>query len=158
MLEAAPHFALKTVRTERVVGIPASLPNVLVLLFQDQNTVAAARNVNQTLRRAYPDGDDLIVASLVNMSGVPRIMRKLADTVLNRAYDEAAKEIPAGYDPADYIVLLPDWDGGVFRQFAVPDVSQQALLIVIDHTGQVVLRKQGGDLARAALKELEKLI
>lgn len=158
MLGPAPEFALTAVASERQVGIPHSLPNVLVLLFQDQNTVAAARAVNQTVRRVYPYSDDLVVASVVNMSGVPRMMRGMAERVLNRAYSEAAKEIPTGYDPADYIVLLPDWSGGVFRKFAVVDVSKQALMVVINDQGQIVLRKQGGDLARAALNELQKLV
>ena len=158
MSDQAPHFRLEATSTERVVGVPDSLPKVLVLLFQEQNTVDAARHVNETIRGVYEDVDDLIVASVVDMSGVPRFMRKMAQKMLYRAYEDAAKSIPDERDPADYIVLLPDWSGSVFKQFGVTDVTKKALMVIVDHEGNIALRKQGGNLGKAALDELDKLI
>ena len=158
MLEKAPLFRLEATSTERIVGLPDSLPKVLVLLFQDQNTIDTAREVNSTIRGVYEESDDLIVATLVDMSGVPRFMRKMAQKMLHRAYKDAAESIPDDRDPADFIILLPDWSGSVFKQFGAKDVTKKALMVIIDHEGNIVLRKQGGNLGKAAINELDKLI
>ncbi len=157
-MNKAPEFTLETVATKRTVGIPDSLPLTMILLFQDQNTVDTARNVNAAVRDVYPDAEDVIVASVVDMSGVPRLMRKMAEKVLDRAYDKAAAEIPDGHDPADFIMLLPDWTGRVFKAFDAGDVSRKALMVIVDYEGNIVTQKRGGNLGQAALKELDKLV
>lgn len=154
----APNFALTTVATERTVGIPDSMPTTMVLLFQDQKTADAARKVNEAVRGVHQDAEEVIVASIVDMSAVPRFMYKMATTVLNRAYDNAAAEIPEGFDAADYIMLLPDWSGDVFKAFGIGDVSRKAQMLIIDYEGSIVFSQQGGNLAKAALRELDKLV
>lgn len=158
MPEKAPTFSLQTVATNRSVGIPDSMPLTMVLLFQDQNTVDAARKVNEKVRSVYKDSEDLIVASVVDLSAVPRFMYKMANKMLDRAYEKAAAEIPAEYDPADFIMLLPDWSGDVFKAFKVGDVSRKALMLIIDFEGNIVFKQQGGNLGKAALRELDKLV
>lgn len=156
-MTAAPKFEI-VATTGRKIGVPYSLPKVLVLLFQDQSTADVAREVNQTIRGVYEEPDDLIIASAVDLSGVPRFMRGIAEKLLKKAYQDAAKQLPADVDPADYIVLLPDWGGDLFRMFRVGDVSRKALMIIIDHEGNIVARQQGGNLGKLALRELDKLI
>lgn len=156
-MTAAPKFEI-VATTGRTFGIPHSLPKVMVLLFQDQSTVDVAREVNQTIRGVHEEPDDLIVASVVDLSGVPRFMRGMADKMLQKAYQNAAKQLPAHVDPADYIVLLPDWGGDLFRKFDVGDVSRKALMVIIDDEGKIVARQQGGNLGKLALRELDKLI
>ncbi len=156
-MSASPKFEI-VATTGRTVGVPYSLPKVLVLLFQDQSTADAAKQINETVRRVHPEPDDLIVASAVNLAGVPRFMRGMADKMLQKAYQNAAKQLPADVDPADYIVLLPDWGGDLFRLFDVGDVSRKALMVIIDDEGNIVARQQGGNLGKLALRELDKLI
>ncbi|HFC11712.1 MAG TPA: hypothetical protein ENJ56_02615 [Anaerolineae bacterium] len=160
MSKPAPKFQLAATSTERIVGVPYSQPKVLVLLFQDENTAEVAREVNQTIRAVHEDVEDLIVATLVDMSGVPRFMRKMGQKMLLKAYQDAAEkiELADGVDPADFIVLLPDWSGDTFRIFQVGDVSRKALMVIIDHEGNIVFRRQGGNLGKAALAQLDKLI
>jgi hypothetical protein len=153
----APRFEI-VATTGRTIGIPYSLPKVLVMLFQDQNTVDVAREVNETIRGVYQEPDDLIVASVVNLSAVPRFMRGMAEKMLQKAYQNAAKQLPDDVDPADYIVLLPDWGGDLFRAFSVGDVSRKALMVIIDDQGEIVAQQQGGNLGKLALRELDKLI
>ncbi len=157
-MKKAPNFQLETVATQRVIGIPESMPLTMVLLFQDQNTVDTAREVNATIRGVYRDSEDVIVASVVDLGAVPRLMRKMAEKLLERAYEKAAAEVPDGYDPADFIMLLPDWTGQVFKAFEVGDVSRKALMIIIDFEGNIVMQKRGGNLGQTALKELDKLV
>lgn len=153
----APTFEIEAT-TGRIIGIPHSLPTVLVLLFQDQNTVEVAREVNETIRAEHQEPEDLIVASVVDLSGVPRFMRGMAEKMLQKAYQNAAKRLPDDVDPADYIVLLPDWGGDLFRSFDVGDVSRKALMVIIDDEGNIMARQQGGNLGKTALRELDKLI
>ena len=158
MLEKAPTFELTSVATNRIVGVPASLPSVLILLFQAEETANVAQNINELIRARHEASEDLIVASLVNLSGIPRFMRKMGNKMLAMSYKKAADAFPDGHDPADYIVLLPDWDGDVFRSFGVGDVSKKAFMVIIDHEGNIVFKRQGGNLGKAALRELDKLV
>ena len=158
MTEEAPKFKLEAASGLRTVGHPHSLPQVLVLLFQAEATADAARLVNEAVRGVYEDSEDMIVASVADMSSVPRFMHKMSKNMLLRAYEKAAENIPEGFDPADYIILLPDWTGQVFKAFDVGDVNKKALMVIIDHEGQIVLKKRGGNLGKAALEELDKLI
>lgn len=158
MTTKAPYFQLTSVATNREIGIPISQPSVLVLLFQAEETANTAHSVNEAIRRVHEASEDLIVASIMNLSGVPRFMRKMGEKMLALSYQKAAKAFPDGYDPADYIVLLPDWSGEVFRHFDVGDVTKKAVMIIIDHNGNVVFRRQGGNLGKAAVAELDKLI
>ena len=158
MNNVTPQFKLEAASGQRTIGHPHSLPQVLVLLFQDEATADAARLVNEAVRGVYEDSEDMLVASVADMSGVPRFMRKMSKNMLLRAYEEAAENIPEGFDPADYIILLPDWNGQVFKAFEAGDVSRKALMVIIDHEGKIVLKKRGGNLGKAALEELDKLI
>lgn len=158
MTTPAPHFKLTSVATNRVVGVPISQPSVLILLFQAEETADVAHSVNEAIRHVHHASEDLIVASVMNLSGVPRFMRKMGEKMLSLSYQKAAKAFPDGYDPADYIVLLPDWTGEVFRHFEVGDVTKKAVMIIIDHDGNIVFRRQGGNLSRAAVAQLDKLI
>lgn len=158
MTDKAPQFKLEAASGLRTIGHPHSLPRVLILLFQDEATADAARLVNEVVRGVYEDSEDMFVASVADMSAVPRFMLKMSKNMLLRAYEKAAENIPEGIDPADYIILLPDWSGQVFKAFEVGDVSKKALMVIIDHEGRIVLRKRGGNLGQAALKELDKLI
>ncbi len=153
----APKFEI-VATTGRIIGVPYSLPKVLVLLFQDQSTTDVARDVNETLREVHKEPDDLIIASVVNLSGVPRFMRGMAEKMLKKAYEKAAAQLPDDVDPVDYIVLLPDWGGDLFRVFNVGDVSRKALMVIIDDEGNIVARQHGGNLGKLALQELDKLI
>jgi hypothetical protein len=38
--------------------------------------------------------------------------------ILNQAYERAAEVLPPDADPADYIVILPDWGGHLSRDHA----------------------------------------
>ena len=154
----APFFQLTSVATNREVGIPISQPSVLVLLFQAEETADAARRVNEAIRRVHDASEDLIVASIINLSGVPRFMRKMGEKMLALSYKKAANAFPDGYDPAEYIVLLPDWSGEVFRHFEVGDVTKKAVMIIVDHDGNIVFKRRGGNLGKAAIAELDKLI
>ena len=156
-MKSAPKFEL-TSTAGRKVGVPFSQPTVLVLLFQDQQTVDVARDVNERIRAVHQEPEDLILGSIVNLKAVPRFMRGMAEKMMDKAYDKAAAQLPPEVDPADYIVLLPDWSGNVFQSFGVGDVSKKALMVIIDDKGNIVAQQQGGNLAQTALRELDKLI
>lgn len=40
--------------------------------------------------------------------------------ILNQAYDRAAEALPPDADPAEYVIILPDWGGLVSRETTVP--------------------------------------
>ncbi|MGB1249548.1 MAG: hypothetical protein ACPG8W_02880 [Candidatus Promineifilaceae bacterium] len=158
MITKAPAFQLTSVASNRLVGVPDSQPSVLILLFQAESTADAAQAVNEQIRRVHEASEDLIIASVVDLGSVPRFMRKMGEKMLAMSYKKAVASFPEGHNPADYVILLPDWSGEVFRKFGVGDVSKKALMIIIDHEGNIVFKRQGGNLGKAALKELDKLV
>lgn len=150
----APTFRLVAVHSGRVVQHPGLEARALVLLFHNHQTLDAVRPLQEAVRGRYPDAGEVLVASVADLGFVPRPMRRLAEKFMRRAYAEATRYVPAGLDPADYVVILPDWTGRVTEAFGVAGTGERAALVVIDREGQVLGRQQGGALGEAALRSL----
>ena len=155
--QPAPTFRLTAVVSGRVVGPSASDRRALVLLFHNQHTLDAVREVQRSVRERYPSPQEVLAASVTDLSHVPRLLHGVVETVLKRAYSEASSYVPAGLDPADYVVILPDWSGKVTKAFGVGNVDKEAALVVIDGRGMLVGGYQGMQPGRAAIEFLSKL-
>lgn len=104
-----------------------------------------------SVRRSIPDAEQLPIALIVDLRVVPRLLRGTAERFMEGAYKEAASEVPDGYDPADHLILLPDWTGAVFRAYGVGDVSRYPYLILVSPEGRIAAAFQGADSASAAV-------
>ena len=56
---------------------------------------------------------------MIDARVVPRLFRGTAEGMMEREYREAAAAMPKGYDPAEHLILLPDWKGEVVRAYGV---------------------------------------
>lgn len=103
------------------------------------------------VRRSIPDAEQLPLALIVDLRVVPRLLRGTAERFMEGAYKEAASEVPDGYDPADHLILLPDWTGAVFGAYGVGDVSRFPHLVLVSPEGRIVASVQGADSVSAVL-------
>lgn len=135
----------------RNIGTPA------ILVFHGQDTADAALEVNKAVRREHPGADEVFIASIIDLRSFPGMFHGMVKPELEKAYFNAAGKLPEGADPADLVVILPDWDGAVHDTADVKNSTRQAVIVVADAQGRVFRRDHGdrpADFALAALAEL----
>jgi hypothetical protein len=147
----APQFELRAIASGRTFRIQDYIGRPVLLLFVDYNTGRSTREVVQSLRRAYPEFHKLPIALVVDLRIVPGLLRGTAIRIMESAYKQAATEIPAGADPADHLILLPDWSGNVFSDYQVGNVNQYMHLILIGANGRIAATYQGQNPTQTAL-------
>jgi hypothetical protein len=87
----------------------------------------------------------------------PSFLRLPADLVLSSAYEPAAGELPADADPADYVVILPDWGGLVRSEYGARRTGRAAAIVVVDEDFGVTGSYQGERPVEAVLELLESV-
>jgi hypothetical protein len=135
-----------------------------VLLFLARETSNDGAPVIARLREEYPLASEVLMASVVDLHIVPRLVRGVAEAAMRLSYDKAVERFPQEFkppqpgtpvDPADYILILPDWDAAVTRDFGMRNPARTPGLAVLDRHGAVVGLQEGGDLVQKALSSLE---
>ncbi|MGB3680964.1 MAG: hypothetical protein WA990_00615 [Rubrobacteraceae bacterium] len=140
----APEFSSLAAGSGREIGLQSCAGRKLVLIFHLQNTAQTAEKINQAVRERYPSTDEVLVASVIDLSLVPPLYWPTINLVLGNAYNQASTRIPAGFDPADYIVILQDWGGLISRKFGVRGVNRMAAVVIVDEESRVEGFYQGG--------------
>ena len=134
----APDFELEAIVSDRLINPHQLQGQTLLLLFHNQNTVSAVVDVQDAVRQAYPSAADVIIASVVDLDGVPRMFRGMVRKAMAQGYEEASRQIPDDWDPVEYVVLLPDWKGEVSKSYGVGKLDEHAAVVVIDPEGNIV--------------------
>ncbi|MBX7233956.1 MAG: hypothetical protein K1X65_06190 [Caldilineales bacterium] len=155
--QPAPSFRLTAAVSGRVIGPGLVGERPLVLLFHNQHTLAAVRELQEAVRQRYPSAQEVLVASVADTSKAPRLLRGVVEAALKHAYAEASKFVPAGLDPADYVIILPDWSGAVTKAYGVGNVDREGEVVVIDGMGRLVGKHRGQQPGQAALAFLASL-
>ena len=155
--EAAPPFVLTALGSGRQIS-PAGNNHALLLVFHDQNTVEQVQAMQENVRSRYADAGRLQIASVVNMKAVPVFLRGAAEAVMKSSYSKAAAAMPQGLDAADYVVILPDWDGKVSQIFGALKIARQPRLVLLDPQGTIHSVYQDVEISVAALAMVERLL
>ena len=155
-IEKIPSVTLTSIGSGRKVkldsiGVPA------VLIFHGRNTSDAVRAVNGPVRDRYPGASSLLVASVADLHSAPRLLRGVVEAFIKDAYEEAVQELPEGWKPYDYLLILPDWDGKVTRAVGLDNTYRTAGVIVLDSQGIIIGVYQGKNLVSQTLALLEKI-
>lgn len=128
----------------------------VVLVFHLQGTAPTARGINRAVRERFPDPEEVIIASVIDLSVVPPVYWMTVGLVLGSAYEQATRELPPDVDPADYLVILPDWGGRVSRDYGVRSTGRAAAaIVVVDEDSNITLSYQGERPVGAVLEALE---
>jgi hypothetical protein len=149
--QPAPDFTLTAIKSGREISRKSCAGMVLGLVFHGRETVHAVVEINTTVRPVYPEPKPVVLVSVVDLSIVPRLLHRAVKPMLEQAYDQAAREVPKEYNPADYVFLLPDWNGSVTKAFRVKHTDKNAAIVVVDPAGRVTGSYQGPQPGPAAL-------
>ena len=144
--------------TAVVSGLEIDLANLgrpAVLVFHGQDTAAAAMEVNNTVRAAYPDASEVLVASVIDLRQFPSMFHAMVKPELEKAYHKAAGKLPEEANVAELIVLLPDWKGATHDACGVQDSTREAAVIIAGPDGSILARAQGEKLGEAAVTALQ---
>lgn len=150
-----PPVTMTAVGSGRVLHLDRlDVPAVLFFLWRD--TTHLAERINLAVRGRYPLAEQLVVINVADLRGVPRIVHRLVAHELERAYRDIASQLPATLDPADFVLIVPDWQGSVPRAVGLPGPVRRPSVAVVDAGGRLLGTHQGTDLAEAALALLER--
>ena len=156
--QAAPPFSLKAVATGRIFRPADYRGRAVLLIFADHNTGRSAQAVVERLRRRYSQFELLAIALVIDARIVPRLFRGTAEGRMEKEYRETAAAIPSGYDPADHLILLPDWNGEVTRAYRAGDLGRAIHLFLIGPDGLISGEYHGPDPAARALEMVQALL
>ena len=151
----APDFDLLAAGSGRRVRMRDLADRKVVLVFHLQGTAPTAREINRAVRERFPDPGEVLVASVIDLSIVPPVYWLTVGLVLGSAYEQATRELPPDVDPADYLVILPDWGGRVSRDYGVRNTGRAAAIVIVDEGSNVILSSQGERPVAAVLEVLE---
>lgn len=126
-----------------------------VLIVHNQYTYQAAVEVNPAVRAIYPSAAEVLILSVFDAPGVPRLLRGVAEGFMEQAYHQAAASLPEGFAPAEYVIILPDWEGRIRQSLGFAPVNREAGIAIVDANGLVLARKQGNNLAEFVVRALE---
>ncbi|MGB3635836.1 MAG: hypothetical protein WA982_17500 [Rubrobacteraceae bacterium] len=152
----APDFSLLASGSGRRVTLRGNDGRPVVLIFHLQGTAPTAREINRAVRERYPNPEEVLVASVIDLSIVPPVYWMTVGLVLNQAYEQAAAELPTDTDPAEYVVILPDWGGRVSRSYGVRRTNRAAAIVIIDRDSYIAGFYQGERPVEAVLEVLEQ--
>jgi len=159
MAEPAPDITLTAVASKRKIALNAVATPTLLILFE-QGTAGQIDPVVSAVRDAWPTADLVQIANVVDLRKFPRIVRKVAETLLNNSYNQNARNVKEGRDPADYVIILPDWQARVMKAVGIENVSARIAIAVVAPGGRLIGAYQGEgegakavELLRAAIAE-----
>ena len=153
--DRAPDFVLLAAGSGRRGRLRELAGRKVVLVFHLQGTAPTARAMNRAVRERFPDPEEVFIASVIDLSIVPSLYWMTVGLVLNSAYEQVARELPPDVDPAEYLVILPDWGGRVSRDYGVRNTGRAAAIVVVDEDSNVTLSYQGERPVEAVLEALE---
>ncbi|MBA2375707.1 MAG: hypothetical protein M3494_06610 [Actinomycetota bacterium] len=115
--DRAPFFSLIAAGSGHQVSLRKTSGGTIVLILHGRGDEEAVREMNRAMREKFPEPDDPIVASVIDLSFVPPFYWVAANMELDRAYREAANALPPDADPREHVVILPDWTGSTTRKY-----------------------------------------
>jgi hypothetical protein len=155
IMQKAPTFFLTATGASRLVGGPPGPTAPLLLLFHGHAGAQTAHDLNATLRGLYPTVEELQIASIVDLHSVPRFMRPVVTPTLSAAYSKSAASVPQGYDPREYVIIAPDWEGMVTRAFGMTERTHDVGLVLIAPGWKFYDRYIGDDPQGAATRMVD---
>jgi hypothetical protein len=156
--ELFPDVTLKAIGSAREVAL-RGIGKPAVLLFHTQETAEEAAKINAAIRavKDCQTPDQLFIANVVDLHAVPKLFRSFAENAMKDSYKKAAETLPAGANPVEYILILPDWDASLTKAIGMKDVDKTAGVVVLDAGGHVVETYQGADAVNTTLGFLKKI-
>ncbi|MEK6985994.1 MAG: hypothetical protein AABX89_06405 [Candidatus Thermoplasmatota archaeon] len=142
-----PAFSIAAAVSGRPIT-PALFAKRGVLILHGVKSSDAAKEVSKLVRGRWPQATDVALASIVDLRSFAGLWKKVAEAQIKSTYEKlAAKATEAGLDPAEQVLIGPDWDGSVCATLGAtkPDEAPTALVV---KSGTVVAVCVGADLTK----------
>jgi hypothetical protein len=153
--ESVKYRPLTAVGTNRTIDV-SHLDRPAVFLCFAQATEKEPEPVEAAIREHYT-ASQVLIGHVVDLHGVPGMMRGMAERILASEYEKAVAALPEGETVEDYVVLLPDWDAAFIRSLGFSeDVSKRMGVAVFGRDGALLGTAQGEGAADACLGWLSK--
>jgi cytochrome oxidase Cu insertion factor (SCO1/SenC/PrrC family) len=159
----APDFTLAHLEG-RTVSLKDYRGRKVVVVFGAKNSGDQAAEIAKTIHSRFAP-DELPIISVLDLHGLPRMMRPVAKTMIGKAYKDAVRDVivdlqkinhPVPADPSEVVIMLPDWDGAVTTSYGVGDVDKQAVAVVVDENGDIAGSFSGAGAGAQALTLLPR--
>jgi hypothetical protein len=144
---------LQAVGSGRKFDLSAPGRPVLLICF-GQETRDGVGAIEAAARRQYASAGELLVGHVIDLHKVPGLLRKVAEGVLAAEHRKAVEALEPGQPADEYVVILPDWDGGAVRSLGLEDATRAIGLALLRGDGNVAWRYQGPDPASALATRL----
>jgi hypothetical protein len=151
-----PHFAISAAVSGREVSPAAFQGRAAVLVVHGSKSTDAAKDVSKALRARHRPSE-VFSASIVDLRAFSGLWKRVAEAQVKASYEKLAakvREAAPADDPADWVVICPDWDGAVSRALGVEDPDGAPAAIVVGADGQVKGAVQGRDLGPRVMEML----
>jgi hypothetical protein len=144
--QPVPAFTATAAVSGRIVS-DADLKGTGVLVVHGAKTADAAKEVSKAVRTRWPQPQQAFLASIVDLRGFSGLWKRVAEAQVKSTYEKlAAKAKEAGLDPAEQVLICPDWDGALAAALGVAEPDREAAAIVVK-SGKVVAVAAGKDIA-----------
>jgi hypothetical protein len=134
-----PNFSVQAAVSARTISPAAFAGRRAILVVHGSKTADAAKEVSKLVRAKY-DAKQVFSASIVDLRAFGGLWKKVAEAQVKQTYEKLAgkvKEANPGEDPADWVVICPDWDGSVGKALGVDKPDEEAAAIVVGADGTV---------------------
>ncbi len=149
----APELTLTAVVSKREIKLnDVSVPTLLLLLSQESG--GPLDDIIAAVRAQYPTAEQAQIVSVVDAHKFPKLMHKVAEGMMSGRYHNRAKELPAGRNPEDYIIIIPDWKASAIEALGIESVATKMAIAVLAPGARLIGIDQSDDLSAAALRLL----
>ncbi|MEO9256158.1 MAG: hypothetical protein ABI305_11485 [Tepidiformaceae bacterium] len=147
---AAPAISLTAIVSKRkLVFNDVPVPTLLVLVAQE--TAGLVDPIFAAVREKYPLASQVQIATIIDTHKFPAILKKFAEGLMKGRYNESAKNMEPGKDPADYLLIVPDWKAAASKALGLTDTSEHLAIAVVAPGGKLIGTDQSADTAAAAM-------
>ena len=122
-----------------------------MLICLAQETEKEAAIIEDAVRERFPSPQDVLVANVIDLRGVPSLFRKVAEGMLAGEHKKAVEALPDGLDPRDHVIILPDWQGDVAKSLNLPEPSKTVCGAVLSAEGDVMGTYEGTNAANVLM-------
>jgi hypothetical protein len=103
----------------------------VAILVHGPRSADAVGPVHDLLRDRHQSVRDLVVVHVVDLRGVARPFRKIAESELKKAHKKAVDALPEGREPKQYVLIVPDWRGTITASLGAADVDKHPVGVVV---------------------------
>lgn len=152
-----PPFTIQAAVSGREVSPAAFQGKRAVLVVHGSKSTDAAKDASKALRAKHKPSE-VYSASIVDLHNFGGMWKRVAEAQVKQNYEKLAgkvKEANPGEDPADWVVICPDWDASVCKALGVDAPDETPAAIVVGADGNVLGAATGSGFGEQILRLLE---